>query len=53
VPFNPEQAQAWSDRAVMVIDATRAGELLPRITNDPADWRCKICGHHERCWGPA
>jgi hypothetical protein len=50
VPFNAEQAQIWSDRAVAVIEATRAGELLPRAYDNPADWRCKACGHHERCW---
>jgi hypothetical protein len=50
VPFNAEQAQAWSDRAVTVIEATRCGELLPRITDDPTDWCCKMCGHRERCW---
>jgi hypothetical protein len=50
VRFNAEQAQIWSDRAVAVIEATRAGELLPRAYDDPADWRCKACGHRERCW---
>jgi len=50
VPFDAEQAQAWSDRAVTVIEATRAGELLPRAYDDPADWRCKACGHRSRCW---
>jgi len=50
VPFNAGQAQIWSDRAVAVIEATRAGELLPRAYDNPADWRCKACGHHERCW---
>jgi hypothetical protein len=50
VPFDAERAQAWSDRAVVVIEATRAGELLPRITDNPDDWRCKICSHRERCW---
>jgi len=30
VPFNAERAQMWSDRAVNIIEATRAGELLPR-----------------------
>src|SRR5215472_14526079 len=30
VPFNAERAQFWSDRAVNIIEATRAGELLPR-----------------------
>jgi hypothetical protein len=37
LPFNAEQAQAWSDRAVVVIEATRTGELLPRVTKDPDD----------------
>jgi hypothetical protein len=50
VPFDAERAQTWSDRAVTIIEATRAGELLPRFTDDPTDWRCKMCGHHERCW---
>ena len=35
VPFNAEHAQAWSDRAIAVIEATRRGELLPRFTSDP------------------
>jgi hypothetical protein len=51
VPFSSECAQAWSDRAVTIIEATRTGELLPRFTDDPTDWRCKMCGHRERCWG--
>jgi hypothetical protein len=50
VPFNAERAQFWSDRAVAIIEATRAGELLPRAYDDPQDWRCKMCGHRERCW---
>jgi hypothetical protein len=50
VPFDAQLAQASSDRAVAVIEATRAGELLPRVTEDPKDWRCKICSHRERCW---
>jgi hypothetical protein len=51
VPFDAERAQAWSDRAVTIIEATRAGELLPRFTDDESDRRCKICSHRERCWG--
>jgi hypothetical protein len=50
VPFDAVQAQAWSDRANTIIEATRAGELLPRAYDDPQGWRCKICGHRERCW---
>jgi hypothetical protein len=50
--FDIERAQLWSDRAVAIIKATRAGELLPRFTTNPKDWRCKAaCGHAERCWG--
>jgi len=52
VPFDAGAAQHWSDRAVVVIEATRAGELLPRVTDNPSDWRCKICSHRERCWNP-
>ena len=53
VPFNAERAQLWSDRAVTIIEATRAGELLPRGFDDPKDWHCRMCGHHKRCWGQA
>jgi hypothetical protein len=53
VPFDAAQAQAWSDRAVAVIAATRAGELLPRAYDDPKDWRCRMCAHAARCWGQA
>jgi hypothetical protein len=49
-PFNAERAQQWSDRAAMIIAATRAGELLPRFTDDPTDWRCRMCSQRERCW---
>jgi hypothetical protein len=49
-PFNAERAQAWSDRAVAMIKATQAGELLPRAYNDPTDWRCRLCSHKDRCW---
>jgi hypothetical protein len=51
VPFNPERAQLWNDRAVTIIEATRAGELLPRDFDDPKDWHCRMCSHRERCWG--
>ena len=50
LPFDAARAQETSDRAVAVIEATRAGELLPRLTDDAEDWRCKMCGHRERCW---
>jgi hypothetical protein len=53
VPFDAKLAQMTSDRAVAVIEATKVGELLPRISEDPADWRCKMCNHKDRCWRPS
>jgi len=50
VPFDAEYAQAASDRAVMIIKATRAHELLPRAFKEPTNWHCKLCSHQERCW---
>lgn len=51
VDFDAEAAQAASDRAVSIVRATQAGELLPRITDKgPTDWRCKMCSHSAYCW---
>ena len=50
VPFDAALAQAMSDRAVAIIAATRASQLLPRIARSPDDWRCNLCSHSERCW---
>jgi hypothetical protein len=50
VPFDAARAQAASDRAVAIIEATRTGELLPRGYNDPTDWHCRTCPHVKRCW---
>jgi hypothetical protein len=50
VPFDPEAAQAASDKAVRIIKATQANELLSRITNNPDDFRCRMCQHKEFCW---
>lgn len=50
IEFDPLAAQAASDRAVLVIRATQAGELLDRIAKAPTDWRCKMCAHKDRCW---
>src|SRR5215472_6591849 len=47
VPFDARCAQEASDRAVQVIQATRAGELLPRFDQSCEDFRCKMCSHRE------
>jgi hypothetical protein len=52
VPFNAQLARTMIDRASTVIEATRAGELLPRAYDSPDDWHCKkLCPWRERCWG--
>lgn len=50
VPFDPARAQAASDRAVQIVLATQAKEVLSRVTDNPDDWRCKWCAHKGRCW---
>jgi hypothetical protein len=50
IPFDAEKARHWITRAETIIAATRAGELLPRFTNDPNHFRCRLCGHRDRCW---
>jgi hypothetical protein len=50
IPYDAGLARATIMRAETVIAATRAGELLPRFTGNPDNWRCRLCGHKERCW---
>lgn len=50
VPFDAALAQRMSDRAVKVIKATEAGELLPRAFHDPTHFECRMCAWQDRCW---
>ncbi|MEG3639307.1 hypothetical protein [Magnetococcus sp. PR-3] len=50
VPFDTALAQKMSDRAVRVIQATEAQELLPRITRDSTHFQCRMCSWQDRCW---
>jgi hypothetical protein len=50
VTFDKALAQKSSDRAVIILRATEAHELLPRIANDPTYFECKFCPWQERCW---
>jgi hypothetical protein len=50
LPYDAAATSSWIGRAAEVIAATRKGELLPRFTTNSDDWRCRICGHRERCW---
>ena len=50
VPFDAALAQRMSDRAVKIIQATEAGELLPRSFSDACHFECKFCSWQTRCW---
>jgi len=49
IPFNQNLAQKMSDKAVNILTATEAHELLPKISNDPAYFECKFCPWSNRC----
>ena len=51
VPFDGALAQRMSDRAVRILQATEAGELLPRIAANPDHHECRMCAWSQRCWG--
>ena len=53
VPFDADLAQRMSDRAVRILQATDAGELLPRIAASRSFFECRFCAHAERCWSLA
>ncbi len=50
VPFDAALAQRMSDRAVQILEATQAGELLPRIVGNPSYFQCRWCAFTNRCW---
>ena len=50
VPFDADLAQRMSDRAVRILQATDAGDLLPRIARERDFFECRFCAHAERCW---
>lgn len=51
VPFDAALAQKMSDRAVRVIQATEAGDLLPRGFAQADHFECRFCAYAQRCWG--
>ncbi|MGD9868783.1 MAG: hypothetical protein AB7U38_12360 [Hyphomicrobiales bacterium] len=50
VPFDAALAQRMSDRAVRILQATDAGELLPRIARERDFHECRLCAWSNRCW---
>ena len=50
VPFDKFLAQEISDKAVNILQATKAGEMLPRIAQSKEMFDCKWCNYKETCW---
>jgi hypothetical protein len=50
VPFDGGLAQRMSDRAVRILRATEAGDLLPRLAANPDHHECRMCAWSRRCW---
>ena len=48
IPFDPRAAQDLSDGALRIVQ-TEAPEEMPRISEDPAFWKCKFCSFYRRC----
>ena len=63
VPFDPGLAQTMSDRAVDVVRASAAEELLPRVAHERTSVFCRggrsggdwhgACAWQDRCWETA
>jgi hypothetical protein len=50
VPFDAALAQRMSDRAVRVLRACDAADLLPRVTARADFHECRFCPWSKRCW---
>lgn len=48
--IDPVEAQRMTDRAVRIIESTRASELLPRAYAKADHFECKWCPFTKRCW---
>lgn len=51
VAFDGAVAQKYSDRAVQILQASEASELLPRLSQDHNYFECKWCPYHQTCFG--
>ena len=51
IPFDALLAQRMSDKAVNIIRAIEAEELLPRSFSSKEWFECKICPYRQKCWG--
>lgn len=50
VPYNKELAQSISDKAVLILQASQANDILPRIAQNDDYFMCKFCEFYKTCW---
>jgi hypothetical protein len=50
MPFNKALAQEVSDKAVSILEATKANEILPRLAQSRDYFACKYCEFQDSCW---
>ena len=50
IDFNQNLAQTTSDKAVNILEATKANEILPRIAQNDDFYLCKMCDFYQTCW---
>ena len=50
VQYNKVLAQQASDKAVNILTAAKANDILPRIAKSKDFFLCKFCEYRETCW---
>lgn len=50
LPFDAKLAQECTDRGVQVLQASEAGDRVPRPYPDQDFYKCKFCDYAEVCW---
>ncbi len=50
VEYNPVLAQQASDKAVNILTAAKANDILPRIAQSKDFFLCKFCEYRKTCW---
>ena len=50
VLFDSQFAQECSDKAALILKATDAQELMPRVAFDRDHFNCRFCEFSKRCW---
>lgn len=50
VKYNQTLAQQASDKAVNILTAAKANDILPRIAQSRDFFLCKFCEYRETCW---